>query len=98
MTRPPSNHTDARRKREAPAFLRGGRVATLAAAMLLPGAVAAQTAATGSDAASATLPTVEVIGVSPLPGLGIDRDKVPSNARSLAAPDDAKQGPATLGA
>jgi iron complex outermembrane recepter protein len=96
MSRPSSGHTDARRNRGAPAFLRRGRIAALAAALLLPGAVAAQT---GSDAASPvqTLPTVEVIGVSPLPGLGIDRDKVPSNARSLAAPDDAKQGPATLG-
>jgi hypothetical protein len=67
--------------------------------MLLPGAGAAQATPAGPDPAapSVTLPTVEVIGTSPLPGLGIDRDKVPSNARSLAAPDDAKVGPAALG-
>jgi iron complex outermembrane receptor protein len=46
---------------------------------------------------SATLPTVEVIGTSPVPGTGIDRDKMPSNVQTLGAPDVAKQGPAGLG-
>jgi iron complex outermembrane recepter protein len=44
-----------------------------------------------------TLPTTEVIATSPLPGTGIDRDKVPSNATSIRAPDTARQGPAGLG-
>ncbi|HTO84268.1 MAG TPA: TonB-dependent receptor, partial [Methylomirabilota bacterium] len=55
----------------------------------------AQTADQGAP--TATLPTVEVIGTSPLPGTGIDRDKVPSNVQTLSAPDVAKQGPAGLG-
>ena len=33
------------------------------------------------------LPTTEVVGTSPLPGLGIDRDKIPANVQSLPAPD-----------
>jgi len=47
--------------------------------------------------ATTTLPAIEVIGTSPLPGIGIDRDKLPSNAQSLPPPDIAKQGPAPLG-
>jgi iron complex outermembrane recepter protein len=48
----------------------------------------------GSAAASSiTLPTVEVIGVSPLPGSGIDIDKVPANVQTLStgqlSPDSA---------
>ena len=43
------------------------------------------------------LPEVVVIGTSPLPGVGIDRDKVPANAVSIPGPDTAKQGPAGLG-
>jgi iron complex outermembrane receptor protein len=43
-----------------------------------------------------TLAPVEVIGTSPLAGLGIDRDKLPSNARTLPPPDSAKEGPAAL--
>ncbi|HEY2138221.1 MAG TPA: TonB-dependent receptor [Xanthobacteraceae bacterium] len=33
------------------------------------------------------LPTVEVIGTAPLPGAGIDRNKVPSNTQTLDASD-----------
>ena len=65
-------------------------VVTLA---LLSSTAAAQTPAPDT----ATLPTVEVIGTSPLPGTGIDRDKVPSNVQSVPAPDTAKRGPAPLG-
>ena len=43
-----------------------------------------------------TLPTIEVVGTSPLPGVGIDRDKVPSNVQSLPAPDTTRRGPAAL--
>src|SRR5690349_4320607 len=59
--------------------------------------VVAQAHAAGDDAAPATtLPTTEVIGTSPLLGSGIDRDKVPSNARSLTDRD--LQRPPDLGA
>ncbi|HEX3863721.1 MAG TPA: TonB-dependent receptor [Stellaceae bacterium] len=37
---------------------------------------------------------IDVVGTSPLPGIGIDRDKMPANVRTLAAPDTATQGPA----
>jgi hypothetical protein len=36
---------------------------------------------------------VEVVARSPLSGLGIDRDKVPSNAQRLQAPQITTQGP-----
>jgi iron complex outermembrane receptor protein len=47
--------------------------------------------------ARTTLPEVVVIGTTPLPGVGIDRDKLPANAISIPGPDTAKQGPAGLG-
>jgi iron complex outermembrane recepter protein len=53
--------------------------------------------ASGADGDAATLPTIEVIGTTPLPGIGVDRDKVPANAQTLPAPDTSKQGPAPLG-
>lgn len=84
---------------------RGPRERTLLAAaaalLLLPAAAAAQTAPPGATPAPppiVTLAPIEVIATSPLLGAGIDRDKVPSNAATLAAPDSAKQGPAALGA
>jgi iron complex outermembrane receptor protein len=43
-----------------------------------------------------TLPTVEVIGASPLLGSGIDRDKVPANVRTLGADDLRREGPPDL--
>lgn len=70
-----------------------GRVLAVAIFVLLSPAALAQTPA-GPET---TLPTVEVIGTSPLPGTGIDRDKVPSNVQSVPAPDAAKRGPAALG-
>ncbi|HEV2188650.1 MAG TPA: TonB-dependent receptor, partial [Stellaceae bacterium] len=69
-------------------------LAPVAAALALaPGIGIAQTATPPVE----TLPTVEVIGTSPLPGVGIDRDKMPSNVQGPPAPDIAKQGPAPLG-
>ena len=67
--------------------------------LLLPAVVLAQSGSPAPDATGAptvTLPAVEVIGTSPLPGIGIDRDKLPANVQSLPAPDSAKQGPAPL--
>jgi iron complex outermembrane recepter protein len=63
--------------------------ATAAATLLLPRAVAGQTPSVGPDsgAPTVTLPTVEVIGTSPLPGSGIDRDKVPGTVRTLNSDD-----------
>jgi iron complex outermembrane recepter protein len=65
-------------------------LATAMPLVLWPAGAAAQAEA------PIALPTVEVISSSPLPGLGIDRDKVPSNAQSLPAPDITTQGPASF--
>ncbi len=45
---------------------------------------------------SANLPTIEVIGTTPLLGSGIDRDKVPANPRSFDARELSRAGPADL--
>src|SRR5262245_55233633 len=66
---------------------------------LLPAAAAAQAPSApeaAEEPATAVLPTVQVIAASPLPGLGIDRDKVPSNAQSLPAPEITTQGPTSF--
>ncbi|MBV8536744.1 MAG: hypothetical protein JO128_14185, partial [Alphaproteobacteria bacterium] len=65
--------------------------------MLVLGGVPVLAQTGGQAPPTATLPAVEVIGTSPVPGTGIDRDKVPSNVQVLGAPDVAKQGPAGLG-
>ena len=60
----------------------------LAAGLLLlaSGAVLAQSPTPDSSTAStATLPSVEVVGVTPLPGSGVDIDKIPANVQSLSA-------------
>jgi iron complex outermembrane receptor protein len=72
---------------------------TAVALALLPATAAAQGPVTNPSAQEPppeTLPTLEVIATSPLPGLGIDRDKVPSNAQSLSAPDITTQGPTSF--
>jgi iron complex outermembrane recepter protein len=49
------------------------------------------------DAATTiTLPTIEVIGTSPLPAVGIDRDKLPANVQSVLPPDSTRQAAPTL--
>src|SRR5215472_12954182 len=58
--------------------------------LLLPAAAKAQTEA------PVPLPPVTVIATSPLPGLGIDRDKVPSNSQSLPAPQITTEGPTSF--
>jgi iron complex outermembrane recepter protein len=62
----------------------------LSAALLasLGGMAAAQQTPSGAAAApdlSLALPPVEVVGVAPLPGSGIDIDKVPANVQSLGS-------------
>jgi len=74
-----------------------GRVCATALTMLVLSSASVLAQAADQAPPSATLPTVEVIGTSPVPGTGIDRDKVPSNVQILGAPDVAKQGPAGLG-
>ena len=74
-----------------------GRVCATALTMLALSSAPALAQTADQAPPSATLPTVEVIGTSPVPGTGIDRDKVPSNVQTLSAPDVAKQGPAGLG-
>src|SRR5215469_1771720 len=64
-------------------------VATALTPVLRPAALA-------QTEAPVTLPAVEVVSTSPLPGLGIDRDKVPSNAQSLPAPQITTEGPTSF--
>ncbi|HTZ78749.1 MAG TPA: TonB-dependent receptor [Stellaceae bacterium] len=49
-----------------------------------------------ADEATTTLPTVEVIGTTPLPGTGIDRDKVPANVQSVTHSDLTREGTPSL--
>ncbi len=73
--------------------------AVAALLLLLPVAAAAQIAPAAPNPKpppSVTLAPVEVIGTSPLLGVGIDRDKVPSNVQTLPAPNIEMQGPAGL--
>jgi iron complex outermembrane receptor protein len=73
---------------------------SVAAALWLVGTAEAQTAPAGPNSQPqppiVTLPTVEVIGISPLLGTGIDRDKVPSATYSFSAPDLQREGSANL--
>jgi iron complex outermembrane recepter protein len=52
----------------------------------------ATTAGSASPAPSITLPPVEVVGVTPLPGSGIDIDLVPANVQSLSSEQLYKDG------
>jgi iron complex outermembrane recepter protein len=58
----------------APAVAPSGSAAPAA---LVPGG--------GGEASSISLPAVEVIGIAPLPGSGIDINKVPANVQSLSS-------------
>ena len=60
------------------------------------GGAAAQSPQPPTAVPEATLAPVEVIGTSPLPGIGIDRDKVPANVQSLTAGDLAREGSPSL--
>ncbi len=63
--------------------------------LLLPQRSMAQTAGSGSSAGG-SLPTVTVIGVTPIPGATIDADKVPSNVETVTASDLTRDGTASL--
>jgi iron complex outermembrane receptor protein len=43
-------------------------------------------------AVAGTLPAVEAVGIAPLPGSGLPRDRIAGNPRSLSAPDLARDG------
>ena len=55
-----------------------------AAAQILPSDPALETPPSPEPEPVVTLPPVEVIATSPLAGVGINRDKVPGTARTLA--------------
>jgi iron complex outermembrane receptor protein len=64
------------------------------AALALPATAAAQTAVEAP--ATITLPTVEVIGRTPLSVVGVPLDQVPANVQSLPPPQTSKTGPTAL--
>jgi iron complex outermembrane recepter protein len=70
-------------------------LASLAAVALTPALAAAQIAGQAAPPVE-TLPMVEVIGTTPLPGTGIDRDKVPAHVQSLTGADLAREGSPSL--
>jgi iron complex outermembrane recepter protein len=75
--------------------LKAGILAGAAALSLLAGAAAAQTASGGGDGGgllALTLPPVEVIATTPLPGSGIDVDKVPASVQTLTSSDLEREG------
>lgn len=57
--------------------------AALVALAWSAGGVAAQTAAPAPERAPTALERVEVVGTAPIPGTGVDRDKVPANVQQL---------------
>jgi iron complex outermembrane recepter protein len=61
---------------------------------LLPATAAAQNAATPEETGTpaVTLPTVEVVGATPLLGSGVDRDKVPAETNVLTDQDISRNG------
>ena len=81
-------------------MIRGG-IFAVAAAMLLTSAALAQTASGDSNPPlpETTLGSIDVIGTSPLPGTGIDIDKVPANVQVLTTGDLTREGsPSVLNA
>ena len=61
------------------------------------GSAGAQMAPGGANALpEATLAPIEVIGTSPLPGTGIDIDKVPANVQTLTSSDLTREGSPSL--
>jgi len=70
--------------------------ALVAALPLLVGLAVTPSHAADSDASSAELTTVTVIGTTPVPGATIDADKIPSNVSSVRSSDLAREGSASL--
>ena len=63
---------------------------------VVPWALMAAVALAQTPLAPESLPQILVIGTSPLPGTGIDRDKVPANVQTLDASDLAREGSPNL--
>jgi len=59
---------------------------------LIPLALVGPAFADTGDAADAGIETITVVGTTPLPGAGIDADKLPGVSRSLSAQDVARSG------
>jgi iron complex outermembrane receptor protein len=76
--------------------MRGPRQVLPVAALVLavlPAAAAAQDSFPTADATpSMTLPSVDVIGATPLLGSGVDRDKVPAQTHVLTDQDISRNG------
>ncbi|HEX3882126.1 MAG TPA: TonB-dependent receptor [Stellaceae bacterium] len=77
------------------------RETLLAAALIVSptGIAAAQTPSPASapvPSGALTLPTVNVIAVTPLPGIGIDPDRVPANVQTLGPVDLRREGTPSL--
>jgi iron complex outermembrane recepter protein len=68
----------------------------LATAALTPSAALAQTSADATPSPETTLPAVNVIATTPLPGSGIDPDKVPANIQTLDSSDLTREGSPSL--
>lgn len=64
-------------------------------AVLSAGSLRARAAA-DPGTLSAALPPIYVLGLAPLPGIGIDADKVPSSVQTLSSQDLQREGPASL--
>src|SRR5579872_3372111 len=67
-----------------------GRAGAIAAMLMLVAGTAL------AQSTSDNLPVIEVIGVAPVLGSGIDRDKVPGNTRSLSSGDLTRDGVPSL--
>jgi iron complex outermembrane receptor protein len=76
-------------------------VLCLTATLLPCGVAAAQTAGQQSEADQSTLPqykdTIEVVGATPIHGLGIDRNKIPSNIQTVTADTLERTGGSSIG-
>jgi iron complex outermembrane recepter protein len=82
------------RKASNPGVIRnrsGAALILLTTLSFLPLAADAQDAQPPAPAAG-TLPTVEAVGVAPLPGSGLPRDRVAGNPRSVSAADLLRDG------
>src|ERR1700690_1678709 len=76
-------------------FICGCLLAVAPAILALPAAFA-QTPAGAAPVPEATLPAVNVIATTPLPGAGIDADKIPTNIQTLDSSDLTRQGSPSL--
>ena len=65
----------------------GARGTSLASARLVGAIVVGAVMAAATARAQETLPEIQVIGTSPLQGVGIDRDKVPAMTQTVTADD-----------